>query len=362
MPGMIVPLYPLSLLYKGLSWSRNQLYERGLFSSFGSDRMLICVGNLSVGGTGKTPMVEYLVRLLQPHYSLATLSRGYGRQSRGYRLAGPEDNALSLGDEPFQYYQKFKDDLPVAVGEDRVAAIERLLQDRPETQIIVLDDAYQHRRVRADLNLLLSSYDLPFWKDWVLPAGRLRESRQGATRAHALVVTKCPEELSQQEQERMRRQAAPYLAEGVPVFFSSIAYGEPLPLTPAAENHTPTPQAPAILLSGLAKAAPFEAWAKEKYQLLEHQQYGDHHPYTPKNIERLQQAYGSHQQPGGLILTSEKDAARLRHPALLPLLAELPLYYVPIRQRFIGGDSPAGFGPFNDLVLKRVAKKVGHVS
>lgn len=359
---MILPLYPFSLLYQGITWGRNQMYERGLLPSFGSDRMLICVGNLSVGGTGKTPMVEYLVRLLHPHYPLATLSRGYGRQTRGYRLAGPADTALSLGDEPFQYYQKWHHELPVAVGEDRVAAIARLLQDRPQTALILLDDAFQHRRVKADLNLLLTAYDMPFWKDRVLPAGRLRESRRGASRAHALVVTKCPQQLSEQQQEIMRRKAAPYLAEGVPVFFSTIAYSEPLPLTPPAELQPPRPQAPAILVSGLAKPAPFEAWAKENYQLLEHQQYGDHHAFTKKNIERLQQAYRKQRDKGAIVLTSEKDAARLQHPALLPLLAGLPVYYVPICQRFIGEDSPAGSAAFNELVVKSVAEKLGHVS
>ncbi|EMR02940.1 tetraacyldisaccharide 4'-kinase [Cesiribacter andamanensis] len=311
---MMLPLYPLSLLYQGITWSRNQLYERGLLPSVGSDRMLICVGNLSVGGTGKTPMVEELVRLLQPRYPLATLSRGYGRQSKGYRLAGPGDSARTLGDEPYQYYQKWKGTVPVAVGEDRAAAIDRLLADKPETALILLDDAYQHRRVRADLNVLLTSYDLPFWKDWLLPAGRLRESRQGAKRAHVLVITKCPAQLSPQEQEQLRRQAAPYLTKGVPIYFSTIAYEPAVALTPAAAQATLTPQAPVMLLSGLAKPAPFEAWVRKHFRLLEHHQYADHHPYTPKELERLQQAYARHASERPLLLTSEKmrPACRIR--------------------------------------------------
>ncbi len=351
---MKVPLYPLSLLYDGITRSRNRLYDRGWFRSFASDRMLISVGNLSVGGTGKTPMVEYLLRLLQPHYPLATLSRGYGRKTRGYRLAGPEDNALSLGDEPFQYYRKWRGMVPVAVGEDRVMAIDQLLDAQPQVKLILLDDAYQHRRVRPDLNLLLTTYDKPFWTDRLLPAGLLRESRKGAKRAHALIITKCPETISRAEQAEMTEKAAQYLRTGVPVFFSTVTYEEPKPIFKVATSKKHPAKTPAVLLTGLAKPQPLEAWAKEHYTLLEHQQYGDHHQFTEADMERLRQAFSTQENNGAVILTSEKDAARLLQPLLEPLLQDLPMYYIPIRQRFLGNTATV----FNALILKSAAEKL----
>ena len=351
---MTAALYPFSILYDGITRGRNQLYDRGLLHSFGFDRALICVGNLSVGGTGKTPMVEYLLRLLLPYHSLATLSRGYGRKTRGFRLASADDNALTLGDEPYQYYRKWNGKLPVTVGEDRALAITHLLKEHPEVEVILLDDAYQHRRIRADLNILLTTYGSPFWEDYLLPAGRLRESRKGAKRAHALVLTKCPEILSPAEEQVLRQKAELYLKQGTPVFFSTIAYDEPQPLTPAATKISVEPWTAALLLSGLAKPQPLEEWVKERYQLLEHQQYSDHHSFTPANIERLKQAYLQQGSSKTIIFTSEKDAVRLLQPHLEPLLQELPLYYIPIRQRFLSNGSEA----FDSLIIKSVAEKL----
>ncbi|WP_224997527.1 tetraacyldisaccharide 4'-kinase [Cesiribacter sp. SM1] len=351
---MIAPLYPFSILYDGITRSRNQLYDRGWLSAVGSDRMLISVGNLSVGGTGKTPMVEYLLRLLLPHYSLATLSRGYGRSTKGFRLAGPNDSALSLGDEPYQYYRKWEGTLPVAVGENRVLAIEYLLKERPKLEVIVLDDAFQHRRLRPDFNILLTTYQQPFWRDYLLPAGRLRESRKGAKRAQALVITKCPEILPGAEQQLLAQEARKYLDKDVPVFFSTIAYEPALPLSLLATKEPPKAGAPALLLTGLAKPKPLEDWVSSHYKLVGHQQYGDHHQFTKANLEKLQQVYYSHAGTGAIIITSEKDAARLVQPHLNPLLQELPLYYIPIRQRFLEKDSEV----FDLMILKSVAEKL----
>lgn len=352
---MIVPLYPLSLLYKGITQSRNALYDRGYFRSFSFDRMLISVGNLSVGGTGKTPMVEYLIRLLQTDYKLATLSRGYGRSTSGFRLAGPQDNADTLGDEPYQYYRNWQNSVAVAVGEDRALAITSLLAEKPEVDIILLDDAYQHRRVRPDLNLLLTTYRKPFWQDRLLPAGRLRESRKGAQRAQALIITKCPENLSAAGQEQMTKAAKVYLSEGVPVFFSTIAYGAPEALFRQANAGATSAKKAAILISGLANAQPFETWAADNYELLEHHQYSDHHRFTKANITRLRKAYEQHSSNSPLILTSEKDAVRLLQADLKEMLEELPVYYIPIRQRFLNRSAEA----FNLFITKSIAEKLG---
>lgn len=352
--SMKVPLYPLSLLYDGITRGRNRLYDRGWFHSFAFDPMLISVGNLSVGGTGKTPMVEYLLRLLQPQYALATLSRGYGRKTKGFRLAGPEDSALSLGDEPFQYYRKWKSLVPVAVGEDRAMAITQLLEAHPELNLILLDDAYQHRRVRPDLNILLTTYDRPFWTDKLLPLGRLRENRKGARRAHALVVTKCPESIAEKEKAALMQKAAKYLSPGVPVFFSSIVYEDPKPLFKRANSEKHPVTTPAVLLSGLARPKPLEDWVRQRYRLQDHLQFGDHHNFTPANIDRLQKAHAQHARSGAVILTSEKDAVRLLQPEVAKRLHDLPVYYIPIRQRFL--DSTAG--NFDALILKSAAEKL----
>ncbi|AHM62516.1 tetraacyldisaccharide 4''-kinase [Flammeovirgaceae bacterium 311] len=351
---MIAPLYPLSILYDGITRSRNLLYERGWFNSYGFDRLLISVGNLSVGGTGKTPMVEYLVRLLLPHYPLATLSRGYGRSTKGFRLATPLDTALTLGDEPYQYYRKWEGSLPVAVGEDRALAINYLLKERPELEIILLDDAYQHRRVRPHFNILLTTFQQPFWRDHLLPAGRLRESRKGAKRAQALVITKCPATLPEAEQHRLEQAARQYLNEDVPVFFSTIEYEPALPLSQLATKEPPKPGSPVLLLSGLANPKPLVEWVRTHYQLVGHQQYGDHHQFTAANLKKLQEEYYSHAGTGTIIITSEKDAARLVHPQLKLMLQELPLYYIPIRQRFLESDSK----DFDLLILKSMAEKL----
>ncbi|NJL11929.1 MAG: tetraacyldisaccharide 4'-kinase [Microscillaceae bacterium] len=220
-------MYPLTFLYCTITSIRNYLYDRGYWKSFSFDLPVISVGNLTVGGTGKTPHIEYLIRFLQAQYELSTLSRGYGRKSRGFRLAQPHDNAQSLGDEPFQLYQKFGTRIGVAVGEDRVAAIPHLLQERPQTQIVLLDDAFQHRPIAPQLNILLTDYGRLFYQDFPFPSGRLRESRRGARRADVIIVSKCSASLSEAEKTRIQENIGAYARKDVPVFFTTIAYESP---------------------------------------------------------------------------------------------------------------------------------------
>ena len=185
-------LFPFSWLYYLITQIRNRLYDRGLKPSVKFELPVICVGNLTVGGTGKTPMIEHLIRLLQNRFKVATLSRGYGRATKGIRIAGPSENASTIGDEPFQFYTKFGKRITVAVGEERALAIPTILQECSDTQIILLDDGFQHRKVSPGFSILLTDYHRPFYNDFLLPSGRLRESRWGAERADVIVVTKCP--------------------------------------------------------------------------------------------------------------------------------------------------------------------------
>ena len=193
-------LFPFSLLYAAITGLRNYFYDKGWLKSFGFKVPVIAVGNLSVGGTGKTPMTEYLVRLLKEDHRVAVLSRGYGRKTKGFIIAGKESNSKELGDEPYQYFKKF-DDIQVAVDEDRVHGVNCLLGRDMPPELVLLDDAFQHRRIRAGLYLLLTSYGKLFSEDWILPTGNLREMKSGAKRAQVIVVSKCPENLDESEKK-----------------------------------------------------------------------------------------------------------------------------------------------------------------
>ena len=188
-------LYPFSLLYGLITDFRNVLFDKGFKSQTGFDIPIINVGNLTVGGTGKSPQIEYLIRLLADTYQVASLSRGYGRKTKGYILADEHANAEQIGDEPMQFFQKFGSKISVVVSEKRVEGVQQLLQEKPTTELILLDDAYQHRYITPSFNILLMDYHRPFYEDLTFPAGRLRERRRGANRADCIVVSKCPENL-----------------------------------------------------------------------------------------------------------------------------------------------------------------------
>ena len=203
-------LFPFAILYGFITFLRNYLYDKGFLKSYSFNIPVIAVGNLSVGGTGKTPQIEYLIRLLSPNYKVATLSRGYKRKSEGFVLADANATAEIIGDEPFQYYKKFPT-IKVAVAADRKNGIEQLLNQKEKPEIILLDDAFQHRKVKAGFYILLTSYGDLFSDDFILPTGNLRESRSGAKRADVIIVTKCPKDISDAEQERIRQKLMRFL-------------------------------------------------------------------------------------------------------------------------------------------------------
>jgi tetraacyldisaccharide 4'-kinase len=214
-------LFPLAILYGFITSIRNYLYDKGILKSYSFDIPVIAVGNLSVGGTGKTPQIEYLIRLLSPNYKVATLSRGYKRKSEGFILADANANAEILGDEPFQYYKKFPQ-IQVAVDADRHNGITQLLAQKEKPEVILLDDAFQHRKVKAGFYILLTAYDELFCDDYLLPTGNLRESRNGAKRANMIIVTKCPPNITELAQENIKRK----IGLNLPVFFSFVEYDD----------------------------------------------------------------------------------------------------------------------------------------
>ena len=342
-------LLPFSWLYAGIVAVRNWLYDVGWKKSESFSVPLVNVGNLRVGGTGKTPHVIWVVEeLLRQGHRPAILSRGYGRRTRGPRLVSSADSAATVGDEPRQYFEHFAPkNVPVAVAEARRLGVPLLLQAHPEISVVVLDDAYQHRAVRPTLNILLTEWARPFYKDFVLPAGRLRESRGGARRADVVIVTKCPvmPDVPAQEraQERVAAHIRPYSHPGAPVLFSTYAYGKPQALAGAAggeETFTDrsVSAGPALLLTGIAQPGPLREYLESRgYVIQHHANFPDHHAFRPADLMALR----AHWQPGWPIFTTEKDATRLQAPELRAAWAGLPLYTIPVRVAFLGEGGPA---------------------
>jgi tetraacyldisaccharide 4'-kinase len=332
-------LLPLSWLYAAVLALRNWLYDHGWKASASGWVPLIGVGNLRVGGTGKTPHVAWVVdELLRQGQRPAILSRGYGRQTKGPRLATPADSAATVGDEPWQYFQQFADlGVPVAVAENRQLGLDLLRQQYPTLTTVVLDDAYQHRRVRPALNILLTELARPFYHDYVLPAGRLREACAGAARADVVIITKCPPDLSAARQAEVRVQVRRYGQPGVPVLFSAYDYAAPRPLTAAAQAlGAPRAGQAALLLTGIAQPGPLrEHLLAAGYVVVEELIFPDHHAFTPADLGVVRARW----RPGQVIFTTEKDATRLLAPALAEALAGLPVYTIPVRVALLGAGA-----------------------
>jgi tetraacyldisaccharide 4'-kinase len=320
-------LFPFAVLYDLVTRIRNYLYDRGLKPSVAFEAKTICVGNLTVGGTGKTPMIEHLIRLLTPFYPVATLSRGYGRSTKGFRLAGTNDNASTIGDEPFQMYKKYGDKVKVAVCEDRAFAIPNILQESDrDSDIVLMDDAFQHRRVRPTFSILLSDYARPFYSDFLLPAGRLRESRSSARRAQAIVITKCPHDISDDRMMEIEKSVRQYADS--PVFFTKIHYGEPVSFGKAGPISDKI-----ILVSGIANAKPLKDYVVQNFKLIEHFDFPDHYVYQASDIASLSALVAQH--PDASLLTTEKDMVKLDVKDFRPITQQLPFFYLPVETEFI---------------------------
>ncbi|MBD2754426.1 tetraacyldisaccharide 4'-kinase [Spirosoma validum] len=328
-------LLPFSGLYGLITSFRNWLFDSKLLKSTQPGVYSICVGNLTVGGTGKTPMIEFLIKRYIVGASVragdtATLSRGYGRKTSGFRIATDADTAETTGDEPLQLYRKFSPLVRVCVGERRVEAIQTLLGEHPETARILLDDAFQHRPIRPHLNILLMDYNRPFYDDYPFPAGRLRERRNGARRADGIVVTKCPMNLWTTEQKRIIQQIRPYARPETPVFFAGLHYDQPVSFAtyqPVA-NLTDV-----VLVSGLANAGPLEQYVRQTFRLHHHHQFADHYAYTRADLDDVLATLPLNTA----VLTTEKDWVKLDGLLTPNERANLPLFYLPIAVQFLPG-------------------------
>jgi len=298
------------------------------------DKAVIVVGNLAVGGTGKSPMTEYLVRLLSSRGRLATLSRGYGRKTRGFLEVMPDDTARRSGDEPLQFKRKFPE-ITVAVDEDRVHGVSRLI--RSGHDIIVLDDAYQHRALRPGLAILLFDYHAMGKPKWLLPAGDYRDAFGERRRADVMVVTKTPREATETAKDHIRRRLS--TTRDTPVLFAGIGYGRLTPVLAdefgAGALHQDTA---VLLLTGIANPTPLYEYLSPQVSEIVHIRYADHHDYSAADIQKVIRRFSEINNPRKLIVTTEKDAQRLLDPAVSGLLAGLPLYMVPIHLEFDAAD------------------------
>lgn len=333
-------LFPFAILYDAVTSIRNRLFDAGVKPSASFDFAVIGIGNLSAGGTGKTPMIEYLVRLLSDHANVATLSRGYGRRTKGVRIAGTTDNPTTIGDEPYQFFSKFSDTAVIAVGEERAFAIPHIIDQYPEINVVLLDDAFQHRQVRPSFQILLTDYHHLFVNDHLLPAGRLREARRGAKRADVVVVTKCPPNTSDDKMIAISSAIRRYSDK--PIFFTTIGYGDLKPVTPDA----PYKPQQVILVSGIADASPLERYVNSNYQLVRHFNFGDHHAYSPNDLRRISDAALIAQ---AVVVTTEKDVWKLDPESFRR--SGVALFFLPIEIRFLKNGKE-----FDEMVLNAARK------
>ena len=336
-------LFPFTLLYDAITRFRNHLYNIGYKHSFRFDVPLIGVGNLNVGGSGKTPMIEYLIKLLMPGNNISILSRGYGRLTRGLRFANDKETARTIGDEPLQFFRSFKDKVNVVVCEDRAFAIPTILQEFPETSLVLMDDSFQHRAVNPQLNILLTEYALPFYKDYVMPFGKLREARIGSCRADIIVVTKCNSKISDSEMKDITL-TINGISGDKPVFFSAIQYGNPISF--GGNFTTATPDI--ILVSGIANHNSFENYARTKFNVIKHFAYKDHHRYTKDELANIKEFLLALGKPIS-ILTTEKDMVRLVDLEFSEIVSGLPWFYIPIESVLLKDGSE-----FDNLVRQAI--------
>lgn len=331
-------LFPFAVLYGLITAIRNYLYDKGILKSYSFEVPVIAVGNLSVGGTGKTPQIEYLIRLLSPHYKVATLSRGYKRKSEGFVLADAKANAETVGDEPFQYFRKFPQ-IQVAVDADRRNGIAQLLAQKNKPEIILLDDAFQHRRVKAGFYILLTSYGDLFCDDFILPTGNLRESRAGATRADVIVVTKCPANLSEAEQQKIKDR----IGANAPIFFSTIDYDDKVYDHNGNLGVGELKSQQKLLLAGIAKPKPFFDYLQSGND--EVMVFPDHHHFSENDVLDIK-----NKAADKIIITTEKDFVRLEAE-----IFAAQLYYLPIKSTILR-DS----GTFDQIILNYVGTRTGN--
>ncbi len=334
---------PIAIIYWVIIWLRNFFYDKNILKSSSFGLPVICVGNLSMGGTGKSPMVEFLVRHLKDRFKLATLSRGYKRKTSGYALANENSTALDVGDEPMLFHLKFPD-VPVAVGEERLVAIPQLLHDKPKTELIILDDAFQHRAIIAGLNILLTAFNNLFTRDFYLPTGDLRDLKSSYKRADIIVITKCRPEMTIDDADKIRKEIRPLVHQQI--FFSTIQYGQPYHITRLSPYELNL-KTEVLLVTGIANPQPLKKLLEEKSHTYYMMSFSDHYIFSIDDLKDIKKRFERIEVANKIILTTEKDAMRLMK--FRTELEELPVYVIAIRHCFLFGgeekfiETVAGF-------------------
>jgi len=337
-----VVLLPFALLYGLGVIIRNWLFNKGYIKSIPFNFPLICVGNVAVGGTGKSPMVEYLIELLEPRFEIATLSRGYKRKTKGYVLANEKTTALDIGDESMQFHLKFPD-VAVAVGEERLVAIPQLLQDKPNLDAIILDDALQHRFIHAGLNIVLTEYSNLYVHDFFFPTGDLRDQQASVKRCDIIIVTKCPADLWNDNKEKIIRLIKPLPHQKV--FFTAINYGIPYNIVDRTERIIKNTDE-ILLVCGIANPKPIKDYLLKYAYTYYQKNYSDHHIFTIDDFREIKKRFESIDAKEKFIITTEKDAVRLIK--FSDELEKLPLYVLPIKHKFLFNEGEL----FNQSIIQ----------
>ena len=327
---------------------RNKLFDWHILPAKSFTVPIIAIGNLSTGGTGKTPHVEYLIRLLKKEYRVATLSRGYKRKTKGFIKAGGQTGVNDIGDEPYQFFSKFPD-IQVAVDSSRVRGIDMLLSADPPPDVVLLDDAFQHRHVKPGLSMLLTDFYKLYTDDFVLPSGNLREFRSGARRADIIVITKSPKVLSPFDRRKIEELIRP--TRNQKVFYSYIQHGnlthiKGVDFVPDKQRDFST----ALLVAGIANPYPLEMYLRDKSYKVETLLFPDHHQFTLKDVEKMIDRFDSLFAKNKIIVTTEKDMMRLKQTDILKRIKTLPICYVPIKMKFHNQDEAT----FDQLILDYV--------
>ena len=345
-------LRPLSFLY-GLGVElRSQLFELNILKSRSFTTPVISVGNITVGGTGKTPHVEYLVRLLSKEAKVAVLSRGYKRKTHGYLLADKDSTMRDIGDEPYQMKLKFPN-IEVAVDANRCEGIDHLINDEQtkDTDVIILDDAYQHRYVKPGINILLVDYHRLIIYDELLPSGRLREPIESKKRADIVIITKCPDSLNPIDYRVLTKAMKLYAYQSL--FFTSLHYGAPYLLFGGDETRVPKKQdSDVLLLTGIASPEQMIDDVQPNVKSLKPLTFPDHHAFSPRDIEKINNTFAAMPEESRVILTTEKDAARLRNVSGLSEEVKQRLLVLPVEVKFMLDGEEI----FNDKIISYVRK------
>jgi len=353
-------LYPLSALYGIIIYFRNRMFDLKILRSVEFDQPVISVGNITVGGTGKTPHTEYLANILKDPFRVATLSRGYKRKTSGFRFVSATSTVAEAGDEPIQIKNKFPE-ITVAVCENRVVGVEKLFNAPADeaADVVILDDAFQHRRIMPGLNILLVDYNRPIKKDVLLPAGRLREGAAQIRRANIIIVTKCPEEITPISRRILQKNV--FLKPYQSIYFTTMAYGKIRPVfsyNEADPDIYEKKQTGILLVTGVASPKGIKNNLEKFSPGVEELLFKDHHSYSVKDLENIMNKFHSLKFTNKVIVTTEKDAVRFRDMKDLPQEFRLALYSLPVKVKFLDKEGEL----FNQKIINYVGENKSNFS